>query len=448
MLTLLFLGLFSVQPLVCAQPSVLEFDSIAEAAIEKLHRRVIVKFDAPECLQCGQIDPLWDMAGANLASGAVWRVDCQGENAGTCARHDVYHDQATPVFETWNGEQWSRYTGLQDLDSLVQWIQQSISPPRLPQTAQQGSERYFDRKFYEQFRGYHGAFPALVRAMRPHITGQDQSVVDVGCGHGFLVEAWRDSGLTQSYCVEGEGEAVSMWPETYRDEFYQVLNLTEDLAELPKTDYVCTFEVAEHLPESHAESFVQILTKHRPKLIFFGAATVNQDLGNNPTHLNENTMSYWVELFKKEGYGFDVARAGSVRASLMTDSGYQQVLETGKAWWFAKNIMVFADVAAFGRDQLDREFAQAPASASVETVLADQFSRLFDGDDTLLERELDEEEVGLVISDQLYTWFDSGHPELSHMWKRDWHEFSSICLNERNAAVSRLREQADKHQEL
>ena len=34
------------------------------------------------------------------------------------------------------------------------------------------------------------AYPALVRALAPYVE-EAGSIVDVGCGHGMLVEAWR-----------------------------------------------------------------------------------------------------------------------------------------------------------------------------------------------------------------------------------------------------------------
>ena len=114
-----------------------------------------------------------------------------------------------------------------------------------------------------------------------------------------------------------------------------------------------------HLPPPPAVSPPQILTQHRPNLIFFGAATSNQDLGNNPTHLNENTLTYWVRKFKKQGYTFDAPRGLAVRAALLSDDGYQRALQTGKAWWFVKNVMVFARLDAFGREQLDGDVADA-----------------------------------------------------------------------------------------
>jgi 2-polyprenyl-3-methyl-5-hydroxy-6-metoxy-1,4-benzoquinol methylase len=110
------------------------------------------------------------------------------------------------------------------------------------------------------FRRYGTAFPAIAAAIAPHMSGKTASTVDVGCGHGFLVEAWRDAGYTSSYGVEGSPEAASMWPAKHKEEFYTVQDLTTGDYELPKTDYVTSFEVAEHLAPQHADRFVKVRT--------------------------------------------------------------------------------------------------------------------------------------------------------------------------------------------
>ena len=203
----------------------------------------------------------------------------------------------------------------------------------------------YTKDFFEQFRAYGDACPALARAISS-LVPEDASIVDIGCGHGFLVEALRASGLTESYGVEGSISGATLWPKQYSETFYKIQDLTaKDAARsIPETDFVSTLEVAEHLPPSHAQHFVRLLTRHRPRLVFFGAATSFQDRGRNPGHLNEQPISYWVRRFEKEGYALDAARSATFRVGLLLDEGYKQALQTGKAWWFVKNAVVFADV--------------------------------------------------------------------------------------------------------
>ena len=71
---------------------------------------------------------------------------------------------------------------------------------------------------------YGDAFPALARTLGREIGDDGASVVDVGCGHGLLVEAQRAMGR-KSYCVEGSADAYDAWPHAYRDEFYRCRTL-------------------------------------------------------------------------------------------------------------------------------------------------------------------------------------------------------------------------------
>ena len=91
-------------------------------------------------------------------------------------------------------------------------------------------------------------------------------MLDVGCGHGLLVEAWRTLGVVQSYCIEGSEAARPMWPAAFADKYYRVQSLSSPDAatHVVPSDIVTTFEVAEHLPLRDAAHFVGLLTTHSP----------------------------------------------------------------------------------------------------------------------------------------------------------------------------------------
>ena len=59
-----------------------------------------------------------------------------------------------------------------------------------------------------------------------------------------------------------------------------------------------SLEVAEHLPESVANLFVESLCRHSD-MVLFSAATPGQG-GEN--HINEQTYGYWRDLFQQHGY--------------------------------------------------------------------------------------------------------------------------------------------------
>ena len=172
--------------------------------------------------------------------------------------------------------------------------------------------------------------------------------------------------------------------------------------------------------------------------MFFGAATVRQDsqlvngkwVSMNPTHVNEQPFAYWVERFAAAGYALDAARAARLRVALFADPGYQKALQTCRAWWYAKNLLVFRRVtSAADRAALDAELARAPATA------AGHFAALFDGDAAAGEH------AAALYGSHLATV--PGHPcegrDIDWMWRRDNDEFAALYARERDAAVARIR---------
>ncbi len=68
---------------------------------------------------------------------------------------------------------------------------------------------------------------------------------------------------------------------------------------------VISFEVAEHLPESAANTFVDTLVKHGDLIVF--SAAIPGQTGQN--HLNEQWQSYWADKFAMKGYkAYDIVR--------------------------------------------------------------------------------------------------------------------------------------------
>lgn len=228
------------------------------------------------------------------------------------------------------------------------------------------------------------------------------SVVDVGCGHGLLVEAFRSLGVYNAYGIDGSENAVPIWPEKYVADFYKVKDLRspETRHFMPKTDFVTSFEVAEHLPEESAADFVQLLSTHRPNKIYFSAATEWQDQGQNPSHVNEQSLLYWVEKFRVQDYEIDVASTMKLRHFLMRHPKFN--LEQG--WWYPKNLLVFATV-------LDSPHQSA------EDARNEIFNRII----TLPHGTED------AIQHYANILKESNAPtSFQTLWKRDWVEFGEI----------------------
>ena len=254
----------------------------------------------------------------------------------------------------------------------------------------------YDASFFEQHRKIAGVYHLLVKHIRlilPEINNPPFSVVDVGCGHGLLVEAWRAAGIAESHGLEGSASAKTMWPSQYL-EYYQIQDLTIDTVfdTMPPTDLVTTFEVAEHLPEESADHFVALLTSHLQATIVFGAATRYQDQGRNPSHVNENTYQYWIEKFGRKGYAPDLAATAKMRHQLIMDPDFGKYFS--QAWWYPKNVFIFSNVSDINKQiELDMKLASHPKEADMRG--------------------------------QSYLSL-AGDGAFGQLWRRDWTEFANI----------------------
>lgn len=149
-----------------------------------------------------------------------------------------------------------------------------------------------------------------------------KTVVDVGCGSGTWARTYQDQGC-EILGIDGEivrSEQLLIRPETFTRR-----NLMEPLRIDRRFDLVHCLEVAEHLDESRAESFVADLCR-LGDVVVFSAAIPGQ---GGTHHVNEQFQSYWVEAFRRNGFrSLDCLR--------------HQIWNNDKvAWWYVQNLLVF-----------------------------------------------------------------------------------------------------------
>ncbi len=149
------------------------------------------------------------------------------------------------------------------------------------------------------------------------------SVVEVGCGTGNLLAAFRTRGVADVLGLDGPNVPRDLL--CVPDALVRRWDLRQ-LAPLPRRfDLACSLEVAEHLPQVRAAEFVRLLTAAAP-LVLFGAAIPGQ---GGPGHVNEQRQSWWAAKFASHGY----VAVDCVRPAIW------QVRDL--EWYYAQNILVY-----------------------------------------------------------------------------------------------------------
>lgn len=184
-------------------------------------------------------------------------------------------------------------------------------------------DEFYDADFYAQ---HVGGMSTSSQAVLGHLYQlyQPKSVVDFGCGRG----AWlATAGALGSSKLKGfDGSWIGKDSLLSQEIDFTPINLAQSIPKVDqKYDLCISLEVAEHIPEVHAKSFVDALCAASDTVLF--SAAIKEQGGTN--HINEQRQSYWIELFKQNGYVcFDAVRP--------------HIWENNKVeWWYKQNTFLF-----------------------------------------------------------------------------------------------------------
>lgn len=151
-----------------------------------------------------------------------------------------------------------------------------------------------------------------------------KSAVDFGCGVGaFLAEFTKQTGSNDVLGLDGD--YVNLDYLEIDKSCFLPYDLSKDIHIDRKFDMAISLEVAEHLPASRAQGFVDDICSVSDICLFSAACKMQGGEG----HVNEQPLSYWKELFYNNGYELiDI-----VRQQIWEDSDIPA--------WYRQNVVLF-----------------------------------------------------------------------------------------------------------
>lgn len=158
--------------------------------------------------------------------------------------------------------------------------------------------------------------PIIMELIKP------KSVLDVGCGTGTWLKAFEEAGVEHYYGLDGHYVKESQLQIPHKK--FIVTDFSKQWAINEEFDLVVSLEVAEHLPESSADTFIESLVAHGD-VILFSAAVPGQ---GGQHHINEQWPEYWQQKFAKHGFYFH----DTIRPLIWNNEKVN--------WWYRQNIFI------------------------------------------------------------------------------------------------------------
>jgi SAM-dependent methyltransferase len=153
-----------------------------------------------------------------------------------------------------------------------------------------------------------------------------RTLVDVGCGGGFLLTALAQRGIT-CFGLEYSQAGIDLCRSVGLD--VRRFDLEHDTFDDRSFDVAVSMEVAEHLPATVADRFVDLLARVAP-VVVFTAARPGQ-VGTD--HVNEQPPEYWIERFAARGFALN---------GTLADAWKREWETLGVIECYRDNLMVFS----------------------------------------------------------------------------------------------------------
>jgi SAM-dependent methyltransferase len=148
-----------------------------------------------------------------------------------------------------------------------------------------GEPYRWDNPVWTEFFGRVADF--IVESFKP------RTVLDVGCGIGFLVDALRARGV-DARGIDVSEYAIAQVPARLRPHC-TIGSITDEID--GQIDLISCIEVLEHVPSTTTARALNNLTAHTSRILF----SSSPDDFDEPTHVNVRPIAEWVRAFGERG---------------------------------------------------------------------------------------------------------------------------------------------------
>ena len=190
----------------------------------------------------------------------------------------------------------------------------------------------YDEDFFNSLQKYRPTYHFLADIIVEHL--KPRSVIDWGCGCGFLLEKLLEHGITDIHGIEGSEAAISSIPKDLIP-FIDIADVL--LCDAGGYDLAISIEVAEHIKEKNAAKFVNNICNSSNKYIWWTAAVPGQ---KGTGHVNLQPQSYWEDIFKEVGlFEPDYEKTYKIKQAMLQN----QLLCLG-FYWLRDNLCIWRKI--------------------------------------------------------------------------------------------------------
>jgi hypothetical protein len=193
---------------------------------------------------------------------------------------------------------------------------------------------FYDSQMAGSYKSAKIILPLVLKIIPPA-----RSAADFGCGTGTWLAVLKELGVAE---IKGyDGKWVKKDKLLIPADCFAPAELGREIKLEKKYDLAVSVEVAEHLPETSAGTFVKTLTD-ASDIVLFSAAIPYQG-GRN--HINEQWQEYWRDIFN----GFGYAGTDCLRKTVWNNTEID--------FWYRQNIILYVRKDILGkinvRDECD-----------------------------------------------------------------------------------------------